>query len=185
MLRPWPLNQSKTLADYKFFRIDSDRAVSPRTGEAQDFFILHMPDWLLVVAQTVQGELLLVRQYRHGSRRFSTEIPGGLIDAGETNPAVAARRELLEETGYGNGTLHALGTLWPQPALMANRVHCFYIEGVELIAEPNLDAGEDIETHTLPPDVAREAILNGELDNAVTISALAMAQARGFISGLF
>jgi hypothetical protein len=92
MIKPWPLISSQPVSDHGLFQLTKDRAQSPRTGSERDFMVIHMPDWLQMVALTSQGELVLVRQYRHGSRGIGLEVPGGLLDAADPDPASAAAR---------------------------------------------------------------------------------------------
>ena len=94
----------------------------PRRDKAQDFFVIRAPDWVNVIALTPAGELVLVRQFRYGINDFSTEIPGGVIDAGE-DPLAAGVRELREETGYVGGSARLLGSVHPNPAMQGNRCH--------------------------------------------------------------
>ncbi|HEX7156200.1 MAG TPA: hypothetical protein VF229_03240, partial [Burkholderiaceae bacterium] len=82
MPAPWPLLRSQAVFDAGLFSVSRDRARSPRTGGEHDFHVVHMADWLMVVPLTADGRLVLVRQYRHGSRAISLELPGGLHDHG-------------------------------------------------------------------------------------------------------
>ncbi len=181
MLKPWPLVSSQTVADLGILRLDRDRARSPRTGRERDFAIIHMPDWLQVVALTRDGRLVLVRQYRHASRRLGLEVPGGLLDPEDPNPVRAAARELREETGYGGGSFTALGRFWPQPALMSNRVHFFALSGVELEGELEQDEGEDLEVVLLEPEQVPGLVEEGEIHNAMSVMALNLARERGLL----
>ena len=178
----WPLVASKPVYDAGLFQVTRDRARSPRTGGERDFYVVHMVDWLLVVALTTQGELVLVRQYRHGSRRMSLECPGGLHE--ESNEAVqaGAARELAEETGYGGGEFIWLGALRPQPALLSNRLHIFLARGLHSIRSPNPDSGEDIEVELIEATKIGSRVACGDIDNAMTIAALAMANHAGYLA---
>lgn len=179
MVKSWPLVASDQVLDVGLFRVSRDRARSPRTGAEHDFHVVHMPDWLMVVPVTSGGRIVMVRQYRHGSRRAGLEVPGGLLETGEEQPAEGAARELAEETGYGGGELILLGELMPQPALLSNRVQIYLARGVAPVSAPHPDAGEDIEVVLVHPGRLKQMIDAGDVHNAMTVTALALAQLGG------
>src|ERR1700727_1513081 len=100
MIRPWKKKSSKDLGDFRIFSMRSDTKISPRTGKEHEFFVFTSVDWVNVVAVTPDQQLVMVEQYRHGSETVELEIPGGMMDEGESDPVVTAVRELREETGY-------------------------------------------------------------------------------------
>ncbi len=181
-LQPWPLVASRPVFDAGLFQVSCDRARSPRTGREHDFHVVHMVDWLMVVPLTAQAELVLVRQYRHGSRQMSLELPGGLHDGAEEAAQAGAARELAEETGYGGGELFWLGDLRPQPALLSNRLRVYIATGLRLNMAPALDAGEDIEVVPINVREVWGRIACGDIDNAMAIAALAMASQAGYLA---
>ncbi|MBI3993073.1 MAG: NUDIX hydrolase [Candidatus Lambdaproteobacteria bacterium] len=181
MIQPWPLESEETLTELGFLKLRRNRARSPRTGQELDFYVLQTPDWVQVVPLAADGRLVLVRQYRHGSRAVGLEVPGGLLDAADPSPAHAAARELAEETGYAGGELLALGACWPQPALLSNRVHFFLARGVQPRREPALDHGEDLEVVLLAPGEAAKMAADGRMHNAMSIMALHLARAGGWL----
>ncbi len=181
MVKPWPLVSSETVADTGFFSVTRDRARSPRTGGEKDFFIIHMADWVQVVPLTTDGRLVMIRQYRHGSRKTGLEVPGGLMEPGDAGPRECAARELAEETGYGGGVYLSLGDFWPQPALLANRVSFVAARGVAPAAGRALDDGEDIEVVLVGKDEVDRKISSGEVHNAMTVTALTLARAKGLL----
>ncbi len=183
LIRPWPLIDSKTVFNAGLFRVSCNRARSPRTGGECDFHVIHMVDWLLAVPLTTDGELVMVRQYRHGSREASLEVPGGLYDTTSERPEQGTLRELTEETGYGNtgNEMLFLGKLRPQPALLSNRVWIYLAKDVRPKTKPELDAGEDIEVVLLTPHEVPARIASGEINNAMTVAALSLAQLAGHL----
>jgi ADP-ribose pyrophosphatase len=169
--RAWPLLGSRHEKSLVLFRPRWDRLSNPRTGEEFDRLVLETPDWVNVVALTRARELVLVEQYRFGSRDLTLEIPGGVLDRGEEHGA-AARRELLEETGYTGGAWTYLGAVQPNPAFHDNLCHHWLAEGVERTSVQGLDAGEDIAVRTLPYDEIGAAVTDGRIRHALVLTAL-------------
>lgn len=116
----------------------------PNGQVLNEYYVLHYPTWINVIAVTGDGQMVLERQYRHACGIVSTEIVAGCVEDGET-PIEGARRELTEETGYTGGIWTELMTIAPNPSTMDNYCHCFLAEGVELTSPRHLDATEDIE----------------------------------------
>jgi ADP-ribose pyrophosphatase len=169
-LKPWIHEDHELVADQHIFQLYQMKAKSPRTGHYRRLSVLHATDWVNVVALTSDNEVVLVRQFRHGTREFTLEIPGGMVDPGET-PAQAAGRELLEESGYAGDAPIALGAVSPNPALFNNHCHTYLIENCRKVAEPELDHGEDIEVLTRPLDEIPKIIASGGIDHALVICA--------------
>src|SRR4051812_39425162 len=115
---PWPKVGSKKIGDFRIFNLLSERKVSPRTGKEHDFFVIDAGNWVNVVPITSDGKIVMVEQYRHGSNTVELEIPGGMMDPGETDPVAAGLRELREETGYEGGNARVIGQIYPNPAIM-------------------------------------------------------------------
>jgi 8-oxo-dGTP pyrophosphatase MutT (NUDIX family) len=168
---PWPLVDSTPLRDCAVFELSRDRARSPRTGRVHAFYRLQAGDWVNVVPVTRSGDVVLVRQYRHGSRRVTWEIPGGQVDP-EESPAAAAARELLEETGYGGGDLTFLGVVNPNPALFGNACHTYLAAGVEPRGEVRNEGSEETEVAVVSREDVERLVDTGGIDHALVIAAL-------------
>ncbi|MFO1084454.1 MAG: NUDIX hydrolase [Reyranellaceae bacterium] len=123
------------------------RLRQPETPTAQP--ILELADWVDVIAITPDDGIVLVDQYRHGVAEVRTEFPAGAVDEAE-EPLAAARRELLEETGYSSARWHAIGCAAVHPATQTNRIHCFLALDARKTADPVPDAGEIIHVRELP-----------------------------------
>ena len=89
MITPWKKLGSKPLGDFRIFTLRSDRAISPRTGQEHEFFVIDCVNWVNVVALTPDERLVMVEQYRHGSNTVELEIPGGMVDREDGSPTVA------------------------------------------------------------------------------------------------
>ncbi len=170
MLRSWPEIARERLASFKVFDVLKIRRTSPRTGKDLDFFVIDTRDWVNVIAFTEDDQLVCVRQFRHGTSRFTLEIPGGLVELGET-PIEAAGRELLEESGYEAEDLRFLGTVNPNPAIFTNTCGTVLATGCRRVAALSPDPGEDIEVVTLSRDQFHQAIRDGEVDHALVLAA--------------
>jgi 8-oxo-dGTP pyrophosphatase MutT (NUDIX family) len=170
-VRPWERVSSKDGPDLIVFRSRFDRMTHPKTGEELDRLVLKSTDWVNVVALTSDQRLIVVRQYRFGTEEITTEVPGGMIDAGEGHEE-SARRELLEETGYVSDNWTYLGNVDPNPAVQTNQMHHWLARDCRLEAEQELDAGEDIEVATLSEDELRGAVSSGEIRHALVLTAL-------------
>jgi ADP-ribose pyrophosphatase len=177
-IRSWQELSNETLARYKVFHVRKSRRRSPRTDADIGFFLIDTPDWVNVLPITDDGQVVFVRQFRHGSGKVSLEIPGGLIDAHEHDPAAAAARELREETGYEARTIEAIGVMNPNPSMMTNRCHAFLATGCRRIGELQMDPGEDIEVVTMPLAELEPCIARGEIDHAIVLATISFWRAR-------
>jgi len=166
MIRPWPRLSTRTLFGSKVFELTVERLVSPRTKHEFDAVVLRSTDWVNVVALTDDQRVVMVRQYRFGSEQTTLEIPGGIVDPGEA-PALAAQRELREETGYESARWTALGSIAPNPAIHRNRLHTFLAEGCVRVGDLQQDAGEDIEVELLPLSEIDALLASGAISHAL------------------
>jgi len=170
MPEPWPLVRSTPDKSYRVFSVRTDTARSPRTGKEHDFYVIESADWVNVIPLTSDTQVVMVRQYRHGTRQIGLEIPGGLVNPRDT-PMDTARKELLEETGYQAEEITLIGTAHPQPAVLNNRQLTFLATNVQKKAALNLDEGEDIEVVLIPLSEIPRLIREGEITNAMVILA--------------
>lgn len=167
----WDVIESSVEREVPIFKLRRDRARSPRTGQARDFYVLETPDWINVIPLTPEEEVVMVRQYRHGVREVTLEIPGGLVDGPDENPADAAARELLEETGYAPRELVAIGTVQAQPAMQDNFCHTFLALGARRVSDPTPDAGEDLEVVRVPLAEVPALVREGRIRHGLVLAA--------------
>ena len=169
----WTLLKTVPHSDHRILRIRHDHYRFEPSGAVRDFVVLECPDWVNVIPITEDGQVVLIRQYRHGISASTWEVPGGVIDRGE-EPLRAAARELQEETGYAAEHVGLLGRVSPNPAIQGNWSYSFLAEGCRFTGARNLDPFEDIEVRLfsrdeIPPMIQREEICNSMVINAFAL----------------
>ena len=167
---PWERLTSEVLQDCRVFEVQRVVARSPRSDAEHVFFTLEAPDWVNVVPVTASGEIVMVRQFRHGARATTLEIPGGMVDPGE-GAAEAAARELLEETGYVADALELLGSVNPNPALFGNRCTTWLARGARRVAPIRNEGAEETLVVLVPGSDIPALLRSGEIDHALVVAA--------------
>ena len=138
-------------------------------NKSKNVVTLDAPDWVNIIPITALNEVVFVEQLRYGTEKVTLEIPGGMVDSGETNQ-MAAERELLEETGFKVENVIELGSLSPNPALFTNKVTSY----VGHSAKKNKDISsndKNIKVHLIPIKDVNLLINNGEIDHALVVAA--------------
>ena len=170
-IKPWKVLESSYFRPR--FRIDKCELGN---GNLLDATIFEFRSWANVVALTGDGEVVLVKQYRHGVEDVLWEFPGGVVEDGEI-PIEGAKRELLEETGYVSPKWIEIGKIYPNPALQTNTLYCYLALDAEKVEIQNLDAGEDIEVGRMPLDALVEMAKRGEFRHGLMVAVLFSALA--------
>ena len=169
--RRWTVLETEFLQDCAVFSVSRTLAKSPRTGESHSFYRIDSGEWVNIVPITPRGEVVLVKQYRHGLKGFTVETPGGMVDRGET-PMEAAGRELLEETGYRAAEIVPLGGVNPNPALFGNTLHAFLGRDVEKVAEVCNESTEETRVEVVSHEELRRLVSTGAVNHALVMAVL-------------
>lgn len=172
MIKSWQTIRSKPAGDFRIFSIRSDEKISPRTGQKHDFYVIDCVNWVNVIPVTPEGNLVMIDQYRHGSNSVELEIPGGMMDPGDSTPEITAARELKEETGYEGKNPRIIGSIFPNPAIMSNTCHTVLIEGCELKHKVNWDSSEDLLTRIIPSEEIPKLVREGKIRHSLVVVAL-------------
>lgn len=170
-VEPWEKVGSEQLGDYRVFFVRGNRCRSPRTGEEHTFYVIESSDWTNIIPITPEGKIVFVKQYRHGTEDITLEVPGGMVDPGDPSPEVAARREMVEETGYDTSEIISLGAVAPNPAIQSNRCHTYLALDVQPNGVQRLDTTEEIELAFVDPADVPELVVRGQITHSLVVAA--------------
>jgi 8-oxo-dGTP pyrophosphatase MutT (NUDIX family) len=172
MVTPWKTVRSTPVGDFRIFKLHSDVKVSPRTGKEHDFYVLDSVNWVNVIAVTPDQKLVMIEQFRHGSNTVELEIPGGMMDPGDTDPVAAGVRELREETGYVGENARLLGRIWSNPAILSNRTFTVLVENCRLKHDVDWDHGEDLATRLVLVEELPKLVADEKIGHSLVVVAL-------------
>ena len=167
----WKKLRSEKGENLRIAKVRFDTWGNPRNGVELKATVLETPDWVNIAALTPEGKILVVKQFRLGIEKVTTETPAGVMEKGE-DPQVAAMRELAEETGYTTDDWTYLGSVEPNPAYQDNHCHQFLAKNVVPTQDVNQDDGEDVEFCEMTLDEVKDEIKAGRMRNSLTLLTL-------------
>ena len=174
--KPWQIETSGYLIKNLWLTVRQDAVRLPSGGFIPDYYVFEYPDWVNVVAVTTGGQLILVRQYRHGIAGIHYELCAGTVDptdgTSEAGLLLAAQRELLEETGYGGGHWQPFMTTSANTGTHTNLNYTFLATGVVWQQPQRLDDTEDITVHLISAEQARAIVDSGQMTQAMCVAPL-------------
>ena len=169
--KKWILRSSKYLLRTPWLNVRKDAVFTSKNVEIDDFYILEYPDWVNVIAITDKGKYIIERQYRHGLQKTVYEICAGICEPNE-EPLDAAKRELLEETGYAGGKWTFLGKYAPNPSAMTNWSFTYLAEDVTRSVAPTQEPTEDIDVTEVSRDELLLLMGTGQIVEGVMLAPL-------------
>jgi 8-oxo-dGTP pyrophosphatase MutT (NUDIX family) len=170
-VKTWKKILSEKVADCRIFTVRRDICVdSAREENEHTFYVLENTDWVNVIPITKDNQVVLIEQFRFGIEAVALEIPGGMVDEGET-PEDSARRELLEETGYSPGEIVYLGKSHPNPATHNNTLHHFLALNCEKTHDVTFDNTENVVTKLASVDDIPQLIRDEKITHALVVAA--------------
>ncbi len=169
----WDIRRSEYIYQSPWITVRKDSVRTDKGIDIEDFYILEYPTWVNVIAITTDGQFIIEEQYRHGIQQKVFELCAGMCEKGE-EPIDAAKRELLEETGFGGGKWSLIGKFAPNPNSMNNWCYSFLAEGVTKLQEPHLEPTEDIHVHLFLPETLMAMIQSGKIVEGIMLTPLYM-----------
>ena len=160
-------NGSTYLHRKPWLTVRSERVELPNGNQIPEYYVFEYPDWINVIAITKEHKFVFVRQYRHGLGETSFELCAGVCEKEDPSPLVSAQRELLEETGFGNGEWTEYMTVSANPGTHTNLTHCFLATDVEQVTTQHLEDTEDLTVHILTLDEVKELLETDQIKQAI------------------
>lgn len=175
LTRPWEtLSQRLVLDGGRWLRVWEEVVRLPSGRTLTPFYRYQKGDFCSIVAVTSEGRIVVERRYRHGPRVVTLDIPAGYIEEGE-EPLVAAKRELMEETGHEASEWRALGRCATDGNGGGSVCHLFLALGARQVAAPQEDDTEEAELLHLTPSELRAALEKGGFATLAAIAAASRA----------
>lgn len=162
----WKVLNSEYISEEPWFTVRRENVQLPNGNTIDSYYVLEYPDWVNVIAITKEGKFIFERQYRHGLQCTSFELCAGVCEKEDGSPLISAQRELMEETGYGNGKWEEFMIVSPNPGTHTNRTYCYLATGVERISDPQLEPTEDIQVKLLTLEQIMTLLINNEITQA-------------------
>lgn len=176
-LAPWQVIASRISYEDRWLRLRTDTCKTAQGKIIESYHVVEAPPWVNVVALTDEGQIVLVREYRHGARQILLGLPGGAVEGSDRDPLEAIQRELCEETGYGGGEFFQVGQCYANPSNQNNLVYSFLALGVTQTRAQELDENEHIEIVVQDFADFRRRAWNGEIAlQALYLTALGFAE---------
>ena len=171
-VKVWETLSSEYLIQRPWLTARRDVLRMPNGKVVPEYYVLEYPTWVNIIAITESDEYVLVRQYRHALDIVEYELCAGTMEASDASPLEAAKRELLEETGYAGGEWTELTVLSANPTSMNNLNHTFIAKGVKKVASQHLDETEDITVYLFSLEELVGLLRRDEMKQALMVAPL-------------
>ncbi len=170
-MEKWKTLESEYLIKRPWLTARRDKVLLPTGVVHDEYYVLEYPTWINVIAITKDGKFVMVEQYRHGLQEIFTELVAGVAEKGE-EPLQAAKRELMEETGFGGGEWVLNTVICANPGSQNNLTYSYIATGVEKVGSQHLDETEDVSVKLLTEAEVYEMLENDQVKQALMAAPL-------------
>jgi ADP-ribose pyrophosphatase len=170
-LTPIPKTINSEIVYHGFFDIRVDELQLPHGPKCLFTVMMSGSDAAAILAETSDGKLVINHEYRHATKQWLLSPPGGRIDAGE-NPLEAAKRELIEETGYASNELVLMGSVYPFPSVCDQKIYFILAKNAKFEQPATLETFELIHTVLKTKEELMSEISSGHPVDGVLCTAL-------------
>lgn len=168
----WKTLSSEYLYKDTWFTIRKDTCETQEGKTISPYYVYEFPTWVIAVALTEEGKVIIERQYRHALGQTIYELPGGCVDDSDPSLEAAIERELLEETGYRFRQLEYLGKTSANPSTNNNWAHMYLATGGHRTQQQDLDHNEEIEIYLLTIDELKQLLRENKIIQSMHVTAL-------------
>lgn len=167
----WKTLSSEYLSHETWFTVRKDTCERSDGTIINNYYVFEFPEWATAFPVTAEGKIVLTKQYRHALNEVGIELPGGVVEKGESFED-GIKRELLEETGYEFDEIKPLGVISANPSTNSNLMHMFLATGGRKIKEQALDDNEEIEILELSFDELMQLIDENKIMQSMHLSTI-------------
>ena len=168
----WKVHKSTYLCKEPWLTVRKDDVELPNGSKIPSYYVLEYPNWVNVIAITKEKNFVLIRQYRHGLRKINYELCAGVCEENDKSPLITAKRELLEETGYGKGKWVKYMEISSNPSTHTNITYCFLAMDVEKISEQKLDTTEYLSVYLFKKEEIYTLLKKNKIIQALMVAPL-------------
>lgn len=171
-IQKWKILQSEYLFKQPWMTVRKQSMELPNGVVMPSYFVLEYPSWVCTIALTKEGKMIMVRQFRVGIGKVLLELCAGVVDPEDVAFMDAAKRELLEETGYGQGKWELYMTTSANPGTHTNLTYCFLATDVEKVAAARPEKTEDLSVELWEPEEVLSMLQKDEIMQSIHAAAL-------------
>lgn len=167
----WKIISSEYLSKHQYFTARKDKCETPSGKIIDEYFVVELPPSACAVAITKEGQVLMVKQYRHPIAETILELPGGFVDENE-DPALAMKRELKEETGYDFPNVILVGKVAANPGVLNNYTYLFLAQEGVKTGEQELDKNEELTPELISLEELKLLFLENKIVQSLHVSCI-------------